>query len=244
MENTENKKTTKKKTSTKNKEVEELKAELNKKNEEFDSLKDELSKIKQMLLKKNEDKVTSNIAKNESINRISDTASDEEDINKPLATNELITVISLVNNVLTLSTEQRGGGTIYVFHEFGEQQPIIYGDLIKIIHNQRGFTKDGHFFIASKRFVRTNGLEKYYKKIMSPQKLQTIFSLPQEEVTEIFKNSAKTIQDSIVGMLVDKVVNGEDINGNVMYGIQNNYQGDITKMIKEKKELVKLRAAR
>lgn len=233
MENKE--KATKKTTSKKsNKEIENLKAELDKKNKEFDSLKDELIEIKKMLSGKKDNK--------ESVNNIDTIANDDEDINKPLATNELIPVVSLVNNTLTLSTEQYGGGTSYVFHEFGEQQPIIYGDLIKIIHTQRGFAIDGHFFIASKRFVRTNGLERYYKKIMSPQKLQSIFSLPQEEVVQIFKNSAKTIQDSIVGMLVEKVSNGENIDGNVMYGIQSIYDGDITKMIKEKKELLLNRA--
>lgn len=229
----ENKEKVIKKNTTKksNKEIEDLKIELDKKNKEFDSLKDELMEIKKMLSKNKE----------ESISKFSDTANDEEDINKPLATNELIPVISLINNTLTLSTEQYGAGTSYVFHEFGEQQPIIYGDLIKIIHNQRGFATDGHFFIASKRFVRTNGLEKHYEKIMSPEKLQSIFTLPQEEVTKIFKNSAKTIQDSIVGMLIEKVVNGEGIDGNVMYGIQSAYTGDITKMIKEKKEMLQNR---
>ena len=213
-----NKKPTVKKTPTAKKiELDEIKA-----------LKDEIAQMKKILF-----------TRGSNINEIKKEVA-EDDINKPLATNELISVISLVNNVLTLTTEKQGAGTSYVFHEFGEQQPIIYGDLIKIIHNQRGFAIDGHFFIANKRFVRTNGLERYYDKMMNPTKLLNIFSLPQNEVSDLFKNSAPTIQNSIVSVLVDKIARGENIAGNVIYGIQQHYDKDITKMVKDRQSLLNI----
>ena len=224
--------TTKKKTVktniNNNTELEKLKTELKKKDTVIDSLNDRLSQIEKMMIKnKNEEMVVKA----------------EEDLNKPLATNELINVVSLVNNILILTTEMQGKGTSYVFHEFGETQPIIYGDLLKIIHIQRGFTIDGHFFIANKRFVRTNGLERYYKNIMNPDKLKSIFNLSYDEVVDIFKNSTKTIQDSIVGLLIDKMVDDEIVDGNVLYGIQQYYDKNITKAVEDRKELLKARVS-
>jgi hypothetical protein len=226
------KRTAKNNTTKNNIEVEKLKTELNNKDNIIKSLGDRLAKIEEMMMNKkvNEEKV---IVKNV----------EEEDIDKPLATNELINVVSLVNNILILSTEKKGQGTSYIFHEFGETQPIIYGDLLKIIHVQRGFTIDGHFYIANKRFVRTNGLERFYKNIMSPEKLKNIFNLSYNEVVNIFKNSTKTIQDSIVSILIDKMVNDEKIDGNVLYGIQQNYSKNITKAVEDRKELLKARIA-
>lgn len=234
MEKNENKaitrKTMIKKASTKKEEeLSELKKELVKKDNDIEALKKDMEQLKSLILRQN-------VLKN--MNNATIVQDDKEDVDTPLATNELISVISLVNNVLILTTEAFGKGTPYIFHEFGEQQPIIYGDLIKIIHNQRGFATDGHFFIANKKFVRTNGLERYYKKIINPKKLMDIFSLPKDEVEDIFKNSANTIKESIVGILVNKMTRGENIDGNVLYGIQKYYDRDITKMVKDKRVLI------
>ena len=51
-----------------------------------------------------------------------------------------IVFISLCNYTLNLSTEPNGGGTIYTFNEFGEEQSIPYSDARRIIKNNKSFS--------------------------------------------------------------------------------------------------------
>ena len=50
-----------------------------------------------------------------------------------------VTFISLCNHILNLSTEPNGGGEIYTFTEFGEEQSIPYSDAKRIIKSNKSF---------------------------------------------------------------------------------------------------------
>ena len=50
-----------------------------------------------------------------------------------------VTFVSLCNSILNLSTEPYGGGTIYTFNEFGEEQSIPYSDARLLIRNNKRF---------------------------------------------------------------------------------------------------------
>ena len=77
-----------------------------------------------------------------------------------------ILFISLCNHILNLSTEPNGGGEIYTFTEFGEEQSIPYSDAKRIIKSNKSFIQGGKCYIADDELIKSEHLVNDYKKPM------------------------------------------------------------------------------
>ncbi len=197
-------------------------------------LKTELDEIKKMLLNLTKNQVQTvqpiqpeyTIEKSESIN---------EDEIRP---NKYIKVMSLNFGKLVLTTEGRGQGKVFVFNKFGDVKNIVYSDLANLIHHQQTFAEQGRFYIFDKNVVRNHGLVEYYNKFMTKEKIETILDNNRDEVISLFTNTTEAQKETIVNILIKKIIDGEDVDINKIDIIsrlwgQNLYDTARDKMNKE-----------
>ena len=172
-------------------------------------LKNELDEIKKMLL---------NLTQNQPsqpdfiVEKHSHDFSHEDETE--IRPNKYIKVMSLNFGKLVMSTEGRGQGKVFVFNKFGEVKNILYSDLANLIHHQQSFAEQGRFFIFDKNVVRNHGLDEYYNKFMNKETIDRILEYNRDEIVNLFKNTTDAQRETIVNILIKKVVEGEDIDVN------------------------------
>jgi len=149
---------------------------------------------------------------------------------------KFIKVMSLTDHTLTLSTEGVGKGKLYNFVEFGQVIPIIYEDLSNIIHHQPEFTKKGVYMIMDKNIVKLHGLEADYEKILNKDTILNILNLDKKEIANVFKGTTPTIQETIVSILIDKLMNDENVDLNKLQVISDLCGKDINSTVREMKK--------
>ena len=142
---------------------------------------------------------------------------EEEEI--PL--NSYIKVMSLIPYELNISTERHGKGRIFTFRGYGKTKRIIYQELEKIIEEHRKFLERGYFVILDKRVVRKHGLDDVYKNIMSKENMDMILlgfqsgEVKENDVLSVAKSAPKEQQEILATMIIDKRINGEEIDLNL-----------------------------
>jgi len=122
---------------------------------------------------------------------------------------------------------------LYTFQKFGETQHIMYEDLHKIIGANQSFARKGKFFIMHPQVRTLHGLNEYYKSILTKEQIQNILTYAEGEMVNVFKTATQTIKDTIVTFLVEKIVNGENLDLNKLAKISDIYGKDIYSMAKE-----------
>lgn len=127
-----------------------------------------------------------------------------------------ISVISLCNNELNLSTEGYGHGEVYTFTYFGEEQNIPASDLKKIVKNNRSFTVNGLYYIADADFIASEHLKKAYEKIADFDKLSGIMMSDKETFRNVFETISDAQKSVVADMIVRKILNDEDIDMNIV----------------------------
>ena len=147
-----------------------------------------------------------------------------------------VVFISLCNHILNLSTEPNGGGTIYTFTEFGEEQAIPYSDARKIIKNNKSFIKGGKCYIADDKIINTEHLTSDYKKILSKDDL---LSSDRVKFRNIFDKMTPTQQEIFRDVVVDKLSKDKNsVDMNIVQYINESLNIDILKSIDYNKELL------
>jgi len=203
------------------------------KTDEVAELKNKLLEMQDMINKLMMTQTTPvEVTKNETPVNTSSYKEESEEI--PFRT--FIKVMSLTNNKLTISTEGYGKGTLYNFIDFGEIQPIMYEDVAKIIHNNQHHARNGAFYIMNPQVVKLHGLTNYYEKLLTKDTILNILNLSGDEMTHLFKGTTKQIQETIVSLLVERIVNDEYVDLNKLQIISNAYGKDINSMAQEIKK--------
>lgn len=123
-----------------------------------------------------------------------------------------IMVICLTDGEVWLTTGRNG--KVFYFNGFGTRKSIPYSDLQDVIANNRTFIEEGVVYIADKDAVRNNYLEDNYKKFLTEKKINHILDFSNSEIQNMVKHTTKTIQDTIVSILVKKLNNGEYVDMN------------------------------
>jgi hypothetical protein len=194
-------------------------------------LKNELDEIKKMLL---------NLTQNQ--NKIEPVTQPEYIIEKNISDideteirpNKYIKVMSLNFGKLVLSSEGKGQGKIFVFNKFGEVKNIIYSDLANLIHHQQSFAEQGRFYIFDKNVVRNHGLDEYYNKFMTKEMIENILNNNREEVISLFTNTTDAQKETIVNILIKKIIDGADIDINKVDIISRIYGQNIYDIARDK----------
>lgn len=174
------------------------KAELEKENAEFASQLEEMRKMIEELQKQKSSAPSS-------------TTNVYNNVEDPY-----ISVISLCNNELNLSTGGYGHGEIYTFTYFGQEQNIPASDLKKIVKNNHSFTTNGLFYIADKDFIASEHLKKAYEKIADLDKISGIMMADKETFKNVFETITDAQKETVFDMLVHKVAKNEDVDMNIV----------------------------
>ena len=150
------------------------------------------------------------------------TSPDEKEI-KP---DDYVEIISLCPHLLNLTTEEKGKGKKFAFKEFGEKKRILYGDLLDVIENHTEYTdflREGYYYINDARVVRKHGLDDVYETNFTKEKIEKLLAGKLENAIELFKLVSVSQKQLILEMLIAKMVDGENIDLNLVSQI-----GDIT----------------
>jgi len=189
--------------------------DLVKKNEELEK---ELAELKKKLESLLTEKVTTIQA--DSINNHEDDIFPEIPMHKP------IKVMSLYTGGLNLKRYEDDKTPIR-FNMYGETQPILYMDLLKIISHQRKFFEEGYCIVLDKNVIKAHYLEKHMSKILDKKTIDNLLEYDDEKIKDLFNGTTKQIKETIVDLIVDKIIKKEYVDRNKVALISELYGKDL-----------------
>jgi len=154
-----------------------------------------------------------------------------------ISPNDMIEVVSLCNDKLNLNTKDHGQGNRYSFDYFGETKNIMFSEIAQIKENQRNFARKGYFFVNNTSAVRLLGMEEDYKKILSADKIKEILAnSPNSD--KLLKSANVGQQGIIANMLIEMLVEGQDIDMNLIRKVSEISGIDINQRVMAQKESI------
>jgi hypothetical protein len=187
--------------------------DLVKRNEELEK---ELEKMKEMLQKLMAEKKVDTKQNSE----IKEEVFPEIPMHKP------IKVMSLYTGGLNLK-KYNDDKTPFRFNFFGETQPILYGDLVKIISHQRKFFEEGYCVVLDNDVIKVHYLEKFMKKILDKKTIDKLLEYDDEKIKDLYNGTTKQLKQTIVDLIVDKIVKKEYVDRNKVAVISELYGKDL-----------------
>jgi len=150
-----------------------------------------------------------------------------------------VTFVSLCNHILNLSTEPNGGGDVYTFTSFGEEQNIPYSDARKIIKNNKSFIKGGKCIIADDEIIAAEHLTNDYKKLLDKDELINLLTEDRKRFKEVFASMTQTQKEVFKDIVVKRLYEDKDsIDMNIVQVLNDEFDTDILKSINYEKELM------
>jgi len=148
-----------------------------------------------------------------------------------------VKVMSLIPNVMPLSTDGRGGNKskVYRFTKFGEILTIPFDDLqqIKIAH--RTLFEAGAFYICDEQAVESLYATELYKTLATDEVIKNIVKLETMEDVDTLKTLNKIMQTSIIDTIIDNKSKGQNYDRNKLYEIKSHFGIDIEEKAEELK---------
>jgi hypothetical protein len=154
-----------------------------------------------------------------------------------ISPNDMIEVVSLCNDKLNLNTKNHGEGNRYSFEEFGETKNIMFSEIAQIKETQRNFARKGYFFVNNVAAVRMLGLEEDYKKILSAEKIKEILANSLDS-DKLLKSANVGQQGIIANMLIGMLVEGRDVDMNLVRKVSDISGVDINQRVTAQKESI------
>lgn len=152
--------------------------------------------------------------------------------------NKDVTLTSLTVGELNLSTEGYGQGEVYTFSHYGEQQAVPYDDLKKLIKNNKRFFEGGNVFINDEEVVKEQKLVNVYKKLLSYEQMEKIFSEDKNVFEEIYKEMTGNQKETLKGIIFDKLnENEKSVDMNIVQILNEDMGIDIMSDFKAQKKL-------
>ncbi len=152
--------------------------------------------------------------------------------------NKDVTLTSLTVGELNLSTEGYGQGEVYTFSNYGEQQAVPYEDLKKLIKNNKHFFEGGNVFINDEEVVKEQKLVNVYKKLLSYEQMEKIFSEDRGVFEEIYKGMTGNQKETLKGIIFDKLnKNEKSVDMNIVQILNEDMEIDIMSDFKAQKKL-------
>ncbi|MDN5317425.1 MAG: hypothetical protein PWR08_1550 [Thermoanaerobacterium sp.] len=188
--------------------------ELVKKNEELEK---ELEKMKEMLQK---------LMAEKKVDTKQNSEIKEEEVFPEIPMHKPIKVMSLYTGGLNLK-KYEDDKTPFRFNFFGETQPILYGDLVKIISHQRKFFEEGYCVVLDNDVIKVHYLEKFMKKILDKKTIDRLLEYDDEKIKDLYNGTTKQLKQTIVDLIVDKIVKKEYVDRNKVAVISELYGKDL-----------------
>jgi hypothetical protein len=188
--------------------------DLVKRNEELEK---ELEKMKEMLQK---------LMTEKKVDTKQNSEIKEEEVFPEIPMHKPIKVMSLYTGGLNLK-KYNDDKTPFRFNFFGETQPILYGDLVKIISHQRKFFEEGYCVVLDNDVIKVHYLEKFMKKILDKKTIDKLLEYDDEKIRDLYNGATKQLKQTIVDLIVDKIVKKEYVDRNKVAVISELYGKDL-----------------
>lgn len=92
----------------------------------------------------------------------------------------------------------------------------FYEDEAKaIVNNSRNLVYKGYVYIDDAEFVEENQLAEVYRRLISVEDMRNLFDKDARTVIELYKNAEKGQKDAIEQMIVDRKLNGQEVDANI-----------------------------
>lgn len=193
-------KTTTEDTQTQNKENPTL--DLVKENKELKAQLQELTEK----INNQQGEVSNNVSKNKDMST--------EDTYKDINPLKPIKIISLFDGGVSLRTNASGSGKTFRFDKFGHSLSITYSDLQDVISTDRSFIEEGVVYICDATVVKNNYLDECYSKFLTVDKITNILKFSESDIVDMVSNTTESIQETIISLLVKKIINNEHVDAN------------------------------
>lgn len=152
--------------------------------------------------------------------------------------NKDVTLTSLTVGELNLSTEGYGQGEVYTFSHYGEQQTVPYEDLKKLIKNNKRFIEGGNVFINDEEVVKEQKLVNVYKKLLSYEQIEKIFSEDKGTFEKIYQSMTQNQKETLKGIIFDKLnKNEKSVDMNIVQVLNDDMGIDIMNDYRNQKKL-------
>lgn len=152
--------------------------------------------------------------------------------------NKDVTLTSLTVGELNLSTEGYGQGEVYTFSHYGEQQTVPYEDLKKLIKNNKRFIEGGNVFINDEEVVKEQKLTNVYKKLLSYEQIEKIFSEDKNTFEKIYQSMTLNQKETLKGIIFDKLnKNEKSVDMNIVQVLNDDMGIDIMNDYRNQKKL-------
>lgn len=181
-------------------------------------LEKELEKMKEMLQKLMVEKKVDTMQNPE--------IKEEVEVFPEIPMHKPIKVMSLYTGGLNLK-KYNDDKTPFRFNFFGETQPILYGDLVKIISHQRKFFEEGYCVVLDNDVIKVHYLEKFMKKILDKKTIDKLLEYDDEKIKDLYNGTTKQLKQTIVDLIVDKIVKKEYVDRNKVAVISELYGKDL-----------------
>jgi hypothetical protein len=170
----------------------------------------EQSKLIDMLLKKN----------NKAGRPVKDTEKYHD-----IRPDEYVTIMSLNNKPLNISSKPRFQGKTLSFTYFGETKQVLYSEFLDIKENHKNFFEQGKFYLLDegRGIIEKLGYGDFYAHILTKDKIEAILN-STPEAFNFFQSANKAQQEMIINMLVIKMRDGQNVDRNLVANISR-YSG-------------------
>ena len=131
-------------------------------------------------------------------------------INQTSDANRTVRVISLLPNVLNLTTERFGRGLSnrpYTFKGYGEAKSIPFTDMQKIISHTENRFVDGEVILDSKEDYEALQIGYIHDRVLSKDKLDSVIKLSKDEDVDIILKMSNNMKEAIAMMIAKNIFN-------------------------------------
>lgn len=150
-----------------------------------------------------------------------------------------ITFVSLCNHILNLSTEPYGGGVVYTFTEFGEEQAIPYSEARLIIRNNKRFIKEGKCYIMDSDIINAEHLNRDYERLLNSEELLELLNKDRNIFNGVYDNMTKTQKELFKDIVMDKVAKDRNsVDMNIVQKINDTLNTDILQDVEFGKKIL------
>ena len=188
--------------------------DLVKRNEELEKELEKMKEMLQKLMTEKENKLNQEIKQ------------EEVEVFPEIPMHKPIKVMSLYTGGLNLK-KYNDDKTPFRFNFFGETQPILYGDLVKIISHQRKFFEEGYCVVLDNDVIKVHYLEKFMEKILDKKTIDKLLEYDDEKIKDLYNGTTKQLKQTIVDLIVDKIVKKEYVDRNKVAVISELYGKDL-----------------
>lgn len=151
---------------------------------------------------------------------------------------DTITFESLSLSPLYLSTEGNGKGDIYVFENFGDTQNIPLIDARELVRHNKSFIQNGLVYIKDENFIDKENLKKYYNKLIDANGIYNLLLCKRQEFGSRFSKISRAQQETVVGILFDKLKNKKKVDEEILFYIQNYFGKNLKEEVTNLQQLL------